>query len=964
MHGDAGRDAVSPPASEVVGPTSLLERDRELAALTHGLAGARSGRGAVLLIEGPPGIGKSRLLAAAGQQAEEEGMTVLRTRGIELEREVPSGVSTQLFVALLGAAGAHEREHLLAGHAGLAAPLFDPAAPASGDPLALVRGLYWLTVNLATGTGAHARARHRPLVVAVDDAQWSDRPSLMFLAHLAARIDDLPLALMLAVRTGEPGPADNLIGAVRQLPGCTMLTPAPLTEAAVGSLVEAELPGAEQAFVAACAHVSGGNPFIATELARTLRADGCEPTAEAAGRVQQLVPATVLHSLLMRLGRLGESAQQIAAAVAVLGDGTPLRRAIALSAAEPDDAENAADALAEAGILAPEEPLRFAHPLIATAVYSDLPVFARARAHRTAAELLGGEGASVQEIAAHLRLSRPESDPATVGLLREAAHRALAQGDPEAAARLLDRTLAEPPPADQRADVLLELAEAEAMAGSPAAEQHVAQALEQLTDPVSRVPALRAMSRIRIVVGDQQAAADALLEGLDAVGPGDAAAQQILAEYLTISRFRAPLHPDVRRRLALMLAGARRGAPPTDPGLLAHVLLDLALHGEPAATVRELAERATADDPLIDVASHGMPMGIVVQALCCVDELAAAERIAAAALTEARRRGSIFAAAVASYHVAIPRYHGGALSDAIADLDQALAPSREGWSNGVVWTQALLVHALLERGELPAAAEIAAQFSAREQSMEAAIGLFARGRLALVRRDPAAALIDARAAGSLLSDGFGIDHPGFVPWRQVASAAAAVLGEPQRARKLAEEQLELARTFGVPRALALSLRTVAAAVADGSRRIELLSDAMDSLEHSPSLLERAHVMVNLGSALRRAGRRSDAQGPLRAALQLADRIGAVPLADAARGELRASGARPRRAAVTGADALTPAELRVVQLAAQELTNAQIAQDLFVTTKTVQTHLAHAYRKLEISSRRELVDVLGERQQTG
>jgi DNA-binding CsgD family transcriptional regulator len=128
---------------------------------------------------------------------------------------------------------------------------------------------------------------------------------------------------------------------------------------------------------------------------------------------------------------------------------------------------------------------------------------------------------------------------------------------------------------------------------------------------------------------------------------------------------------------------------------------------------------------------------------------------------------------------------------------------------------------------------------------------------------------------------------------------------------------------------------------------------------SPSLLERARVLAALGRALWRAGHRSDAQGHLREALQLADRMGATPLAEAVRDDLRATGARPRRAAITGAEALTPAELRVSRLAAQGLTNAQIAQDLFVTAKTVQTHLAHAYRKLDISSRRDLLRALGE-----
>jgi DNA-binding CsgD family transcriptional regulator len=126
------------------------------------------------------------------------------------------------------------------------------------------------------------------------------------------------------------------------------------------------------------------------------------------------------------------------------------------------------------------------------------------------------------------------------------------------------------------------------------------------------------------------------------------------------------------------------------------------------------------------------------------------------------------------------------------------------------------------------------------------------------------------------------------------------------------------------------------------------------------MLVLTHVLVDQGAHLRRAGQRVAAQPPLRRGLELADRMGATPLADAARHELRATGARPRRAAYTGVDALTPSERRVAQLAADGLTTPQIAQALFVTPKTIQTHLAHIYRKLDITSRQHLPATLRRR----
>jgi DNA-binding CsgD family transcriptional regulator len=307
---------------------------------------------------------------------------------------------------------------------------------------------------------------------------------------------------------------------------------------------------------------------------------------------------------------------------------------------------------------------------------------------------------------------------------------------------------------------------------------------------------------------------------------------------------------------------------------------------------------------------------------------------------------------MASYHRAIARYHRGELADALADLDQALVSSREGWTAGDAWTGGLRVHIHLERGDLAAArAALTMTTSAPPGSMDLPIALFARARLTLAEGRPDLALADAEAAGRILGTSFGIDHPGFVPWQRTAALAARALGQPGRAQALAGQLLDLARWSGTARALGLALRTQAA-VAD-EQRLSLLTEATEALQQSPSALERAHALVELGAARRRAGQRSAAQPPLREGLQLADRMGAVPLIQAARHELHATGARPRRAAHTGAAALTPTERRVAELAAEGLTNPEIAQALFVTSKTIQTHLASAYRKLGITSRRDL-----------
>jgi DNA-binding CsgD family transcriptional regulator len=938
------------PAPEASVPP-LLERDSELLVLSAAVTAAREGAGRVVVVDGPAGIGKSRLLAEAIARGRDAGMRVLAARGIELEREIPFGVAGDLFASSLAEAGVGERGRLLGGHAALAASLFDPAARAPADAQGFLRGLYWLTVNLALSP---PEAEATPLLIAIDDAHWCDRSSLGFLAYLGARVEELPIALIVAARGGELPGSTAALDALRAHAGPRVLRPTPLSEEAVGRMVGTDLPDPDRAFVHACTRVSGGNPFLAHELIRALGDDQVAPTAESVAAVERLVPESVVQSVLVRLGRLSAPEQRLADACAVLGDGSGLRHAAALAGLEPEVAERAADALAAAHVLDPGEPLRFAHPLIAAAIYTDLPAFARAREHRRAAELLAADGAPVDRVAAHLLGSTPDGTASTVVTLRQAAGRAIVRGDPTAAVTLLERALAEPPSVDRRVEVLLELAAATVQDGDPEADRYIDEALVLRPD---HVDSLVALARLRLQQGHHAESARLVQEILDRLDPGDPLAQDLVVDEVTAGTFRVPLRARADARMVPLLEAAQAGRTPDHPGLLAHLTLRLALAGEPPERVRALAERATAADPLVDPASHGLLAGIVVQALVCVDELDTAEAVADAALGAARRDGSLLAYASASYHRALPRYHRGALADALADLDQALTASREGWSGAEGWIGALQVHAELEVGDRDAArAALALAASAPADSMDRAMVGLARASLALVDRDAAAALQDAEAAGGLLADGFGIDHPGLLPWRDTAVVTAAAVGERERAQRLARAGLERARAAGVPRTLGLALRT--SALVEDDRCLELLDEAVGVLERSPSTLALAQVLVDQGRQLRQAGHRTAAQAPLRRGLQLADGMGAAPLAEAARQELRAAGARPRRAAYTGADALTPSERRVAELAADGLTTPEIAQALFVTPKTIQTHLTHCYRKLEISSRRELPTALG------
>ncbi|MGH3965924.1 MAG: helix-turn-helix transcriptional regulator [Pseudonocardiaceae bacterium] len=267
---------------------------------------------------------------------------------------------------------------------------------------------------------------------------------------------------------------------------------------------------------------------------------------------------------------------------------------------------------------------------------------------------------------------------------------------------------------------------------------------------------------------------------------------------------------------------------------------------------------------------------------------------------------------------------------------------------------ATLVETLVERGALDEAqAALVAVDGDGELGDFMMINflLFARARLRVARGEPESGLADlfeyGRRPGSPMRD-----NPAVRPWRSEAALVELGFGRADEARRLAVAELELARALHSDRATGVALRALG--LAEGGPHGEhLLSEAVAVLGRSPARLDQAHALVDLGAAIRRRGRRTDARGPLAEGLDLAHRCGARALAERALVELRAAGARPRRLRRSGVEGLTASERRVAEMAAAGLANREIAQALFVTLRTIEVHLTHAYAKLGISSRSEL-----------
>ena len=317
------------------------------------------------------------------------------------------------------------------------------------------------------------------MLLAVDDVHWCDPPSLRFLSYLARRLEGLPVAVAACARTREPGADAAVLDSLESEPLATVVRPAPLSLDAVAQLLRERL-GTDPAeeFVETVHASCAGNPFLLNELVYAVLEEEIEPTASAAERVRELGPESLSRFVLQRVRRLGPEAEAFARAVAILGEESDPELVAALAGLDPEAAAASAAELVRSDVLRARGPLAFAHPVLRAAVYADLGDAERERGHERAAELLGDGGAPAQRVAAHLLHVQPRARGSVVATLREAAQQASDEGAADVARSYLERALAEPPDAQQRADVLFELGLAELRSGLPGALGHLREAHE------------------------------------------------------------------------------------------------------------------------------------------------------------------------------------------------------------------------------------------------------------------------------------------------------------------------------------------------------------------------------------------------------------------------------------------------------------------------------------------------------
>jgi DNA-binding CsgD family transcriptional regulator len=945
------------------GPAALLERERELELGHAALRAVGQRDGCVLVIEGTAGIGKSRLLESARSRAAQLGFRVLSARATELEEGFPFGVVRQLFERLVAEADDDERQRWLAGAAALAAEVLTGApapapVPAAADPAyAWQHGLYWLASNLSSDA---------PLVLAVDDLQWIDRPSARALAFIARRLEGQPLALVLATRPLDPEETPVSATLVTD-PATQVLRPSPLTRAAVGAMIARRLEAEpHERFIAACLEVTGGNPFLIGELLDEAAACGLAPSAAAAGELAALVPRGVANTVLLRLSRQSPAAASLARAVSVLGDGAQVGDAARLAGLASAELEAATASLVFAGILESGGTVRFIHPILRTAIYGDLSPAQRERLHRDAAQLLAQRGAPCGQVAAQAMHTDPAANSKVVTLLRNAAREALVLGDAVGAAALLARALAEPPPPELRTAVVLELGQAHARAGAPEAVGPLSEIVNEAREPEMIAAAAIELSGMLFFAGraDEGAAIldraqGRLRDSISARPSARAAREQLEVALLGVSYTSASARRAAQATIARLEDPGGPATSALEAATLATMAIDEMMYVRSAARAADCAHRAIAAG-LPPEPHRGEAWAIVALAvLAATDALDEALRAADEMVARARELGAAAAVATILALRAFILTRRGDLLAAQADAQESmqLATDLLGVEFVVLAVSAAVIVGL-EREETPDSLRRLIDRVGIRYDTEFSPSSQLRYASALLRAsagNPEGAIEELMAC-ELDDPALGVLNPAVLPWRSAAALLLADVGRHEEARVLAADELARAQAFGAPRAIAVALRADAL-VGPSSDRADRLKRALELLEPLPTRLEQARVLVDLGATYRAAGKRAAARAPLLDGLTLASHCGALALERRARAELAAIGIRPRTTGRSGADSLTPSERRVAELAAAGQTNREIAQTLFVTEKTVETHLGRAFRKLDVTSRRQLPDVL-------
>ncbi|MGH3031076.1 MAG: LuxR C-terminal-related transcriptional regulator [Gaiellaceae bacterium] len=879
-----------------------------------------------LVLTGEPGIGKTTLWEAGIDAARERGLRVLLAR--------PSGAEAQLsFAGLNDLFDGFD----LGGLSGLPAPQLRAldvallrAEPLGAPPEARA---------IATGvwSALRAAAAAEPRLVASDDAQWLDAASADALAFAARRLQGEAVGFLIARRTGRSSPVERAL----EQTGLERLEVGPLSFGATRRLLSERLGGLPpRRDLRRIFESSRGNPLFALELGRTLAGRG---PLEAGEDIP--VPDAVEDLLGTRMAQLPGPVRRLLLAVALSAD---LRVAQLAAVADPVALDDAVDA----GVLLVDgDRVRPSHPLLAAAARRHARAGERRELHLELAAVVADE----ELRALHLALATRGPDAGLAGTVAAAGSGAAARGAVQEAVVLAEHALRlTPPGSTDRSDRLLELAGHLEVAGEPErVTELLAPELDSLPRGAARVRAQLLLSEgggVLSVADHQRHFELALAES----GDDPVLRAQVLAKQ-AIHTAAACLERigDAEAWAVEALSAARLAGPDVERLALSGLAWARSLRGRP---IDDLCERF---DSVSDAASYiaGSPERVAGQRHVWRGEVKQARVVLTRLLSVAEERGEPVSYALQRLHLCELELRAGEWEAASALLDE-WHESPEG--ELLVFPMYERCRALLAAGRgLPDEAERwAAEAIARAQATvrwDLLEALRARGLAALLAHEPATAIECLRAVWEHTRRE-GIDDPGAFPVGPDLVEALVEAGEPDEARAVTLRLRELAEQQEHPWGLASGKRCDALlrlASSYDEEAAAALAQAADDHAELGLRVECGRALLGLGRAQRRHRKWAAARRSLEQAAAAFEEIGSAGWAEEARSELARVGARRPRP--TGE--LTPSERRVAELAAEGLSNKEIARTLFVTVNTVEAHLSHAYAKLGVRSRVQLASRL-------
>ena len=949
--GPAG-DGIGIRALRMLAPVpGIRGREAETAVLDDAIDRAVTGRLAVVLIDGEAGIGKTRLLQDALEKARCRGLRVAAARAAELERTRPFGLVAAMFGCTRSAPDPRRAaigELLSSGDRGDRGPV-----TVTSDP-----GLQFRAVD-AFADLAEELALDGPLVLGADDLHWADPSSLVTLGALAARLDGLPVAIIGCFRPAPAVAGLERLASALEAAGGRRLSLRELDGRAVAELVADAVGAAPGRRLLAGISGAAGNPLFVTELLGALAQEQMITISDGRAEVSDLtLPPTLRLTILRRISFLADGTLEALRFASVLGTGFTLTDLAEITGRSAVDlSTNLAEPLRARVLEDDGTRLRFRHDLIRDAIYEDLPASVRGALHREAGQRLAAAGAPASQVAEHLARGARPGDAEAIGWLARAARQA-AVTSPGVAADLFGRAIGLSHEADEGRDRLMaERAGTLMLAGRvPAALTACRELLGRHHDPdadgqvrICLAHALLAQGQVRDALGELDRAS-----GSPGISEAERAAAHAWAGFARISL------GDLDGAAASERAAAEGAA---DDHLTTSIIMSTTARiaesrghlGEALELAADAVRRADASPGRL---GHRFPVCVTQgRLLIALDRLPEARSALSAGVRVSEELGVRWALATHRVYLAYERFAAGEWDDALAELEVSIKVAEEvGEIYSLAYAYGLLSRISLYRNDLHRAREAA-------DAGDRYLAGWGRGHSMSWVAWPRALIFEAEGQGGqalstmaslwdwCADSGLVLELPA-IGADLVRFALAA--GEVSRARQVADAVAEVAAGNDLAWMTGEALRCRGLADDDP----EALQAAVAAHGRGSRPLLLAMACEDAGSCLARHGQAERARPLLDRAAGSYERLGAARALARAEAVLREAGGRRGRRGSRGRprsgwDSLTPTEHSIAGLVAEGLSNPQIGERLFISSRTVQTHLAHVFAKLDISARAQL-----------